>query len=124
LQELYPDKEHVFVYDNTTTHLKRPEGSLSATKMPKGPSAKFFVDVNLRDETGAQVYSKSGTHAKHKIPMMDATFNGQPQPLYSPDDHCNKDAELGYVAFFNSGFKSITPASLAGTSTCMKSNSA
>ncbi|KAJ6613395.1 hypothetical protein B0H10DRAFT_1711524, partial [Mycena sp. CBHHK59/15] len=38
LKEFYPDKEHVFVYDNATTHLKRPEGSLSATKMTKGPS--------------------------------------------------------------------------------------
>ncbi|KAJ6576735.1 hypothetical protein B0H10DRAFT_2236328 [Mycena sp. CBHHK59/15] len=43
-----------------TTHLKRPEGSLSATKMTKGPSSNFLVEVNLRDENGAQVYSSTG----------------------------------------------------------------
>jgi hypothetical protein len=76
LNECYPDEEHVLVYDNATTHLKRPEGSLSARKMPKGPSENFFVEVNLRDENGAQVYSKQGKLVKTSIQMCDTTFNG------------------------------------------------
>ncbi|KAF7371574.1 hypothetical protein MVEN_00012800 [Mycena venus] len=66
LNEFYPDEEHVFVYDNATAHLQRPEGSLSATKMPKGPSDSFFVEVPLRD---AQ------------------EFNGNLQTLYFPGGH-------------------------------------
>ncbi|KAG6838088.1 hypothetical protein C0991_001913, partial [Blastosporella zonata] len=31
----YPDYEHIFVYDNAPTHLKRADGALSARKMPK-----------------------------------------------------------------------------------------
>ncbi|KAJ6614479.1 hypothetical protein B0H10DRAFT_2221215 [Mycena sp. CBHHK59/15] len=38
VKELYPEFDHVFVYDNATTHKKRTEGSLSARSMPKGPS--------------------------------------------------------------------------------------
>ncbi|KAJ6596323.1 hypothetical protein DFH09DRAFT_1272801 [Mycena vulgaris] len=38
VKELWPEFDHVFVYDNATTHKKRPEGSLSARAMPKGPS--------------------------------------------------------------------------------------
>ncbi|KAJ7435717.1 hypothetical protein B0H11DRAFT_1674264, partial [Mycena galericulata] len=87
LNQFYPDEDHVFVYDNATTHLKRPEGSLSATKMPKGPSANFFVEVNLRDENGAQVYSSSGAYCKQKIRMADTEFDGKPQELYFPDGH-------------------------------------
>ncbi|KAJ7746448.1 hypothetical protein DFH07DRAFT_1038277 [Mycena maculata] len=87
LNEFYPDEEHVFIYDNTTTHLKCPEGSLSATKMPKGASSKFFVEVNLHDENGAQVYSSTGAYVKQKIPMADTTFQGWPQPLYFPAGH-------------------------------------
>ena len=30
VQEYYPQFDHVFIYDNATTHLKRPEDSLSA----------------------------------------------------------------------------------------------
>ncbi|KAJ6521374.1 hypothetical protein DFH09DRAFT_1097822 [Mycena vulgaris] len=87
LNEFYPDEEHFFVYDNATTHLKRPEGSLSATKMTKGLSANFLVEVNLRDEHGAQVYSSTGAYIKTKIRMADTTFQGQPQHLYFPDGH-------------------------------------
>jgi len=33
--ELYPQFDHVFVYDNATTHLKRAEDGLSTCRMPK-----------------------------------------------------------------------------------------
>ena len=35
----YPDFDHIFVYNNTSTHLKRPEGPLSACNMPKYESS-------------------------------------------------------------------------------------
>lgn len=36
--EAYPDYDHVFIYDNATTHQKWADGALSACKMPKGTS--------------------------------------------------------------------------------------
>jgi hypothetical protein len=40
LNEFYPEYEHIFIYDNATTHLKRPDGSLSARNMPMKTSAR------------------------------------------------------------------------------------
>jgi hypothetical protein len=87
VSECYPDFEHVFVYDNATTHSKRPKGALSARKMTKNPSSNFHVQVNQRDENGKLVYNPDGTLVKIKVNMTDATFNGQPQALYFPEDH-------------------------------------
>ncbi|KAJ7504647.1 hypothetical protein B0H11DRAFT_2187092 [Mycena galericulata] len=96
VKELYPDFDHVFVYDNATTHKKRSEGSLSARNMPKGPSgtrkgfeaSNFLVEVNKRDTEGNQVYDTKGNLVKEKIKMTGAHFdNGTPQDLYFPEDH-------------------------------------
>jgi hypothetical protein len=35
LKEFYPEFDHVLIYDNASTHLKRKEDALSALKMPK-----------------------------------------------------------------------------------------
>jgi len=35
LTEFYPEYEHKFIYDNAPSHLKRPEGSVTARRMPK-----------------------------------------------------------------------------------------
>jgi hypothetical protein len=35
LEEHYSDKNHVLVFDNATTHLKRVDDALSAQKMSK-----------------------------------------------------------------------------------------
>ncbi|TRM55594.1 hypothetical protein BD626DRAFT_577096 [Schizophyllum amplum] len=80
----WPDCDHVFVYDNATTHRKRKEGCLSARYMPKNRSGtratrykkaedvNFLVTVNTRDS----------------IQMTGATFeDGTPQPLYYADNH-------------------------------------
>ncbi|KAJ7673011.1 hypothetical protein DFH06DRAFT_979134 [Mycena polygramma] len=97
LNEFYPDEHHVFVYDNATTHLKRPEGSLSATNMTKGPSDKFFVHVNKRDANDKPVYDSNGNYVKVPIRMTDGTFNGQPQPLYFPEGHSKAGMFKGMV---------------------------
>jgi hypothetical protein len=39
LTEFYADEDHVFVFDNTTTHTARSDSVLSAWNMPKGPKA-------------------------------------------------------------------------------------
>ncbi|CAK5283931.1 unnamed protein product [Mycena citricolor] len=95
VQELWPEFDHIFVYDNATTHKKRPEGSLSARAMPKGTSgmkkgkeeANFLVEVNKRDAEGKLVYDTKGNLVKDKIKMTGAHFDGHPHDLYFPDDH-------------------------------------
>ncbi|KAI0245786.1 hypothetical protein BJV78DRAFT_1158376 [Lactifluus subvellereus] len=90
--------DHIFVYDNTTTHLKRDAGALSASKMTKGPSANFFVDVNVTDENGKPVYSPDGKVLKEKCRMGNATFNGAEQLLYFPDDHLTHPGQFKGMA--------------------------
>lgn len=87
VKKYFPGDDHIFLYDNATTHLKRDAGALSASKMTKGPSEKFFVEVNVTDENGKPVYSSDGKILKEKRRMGNATFNGVEQPLYFPDDH-------------------------------------
>ena len=35
LEKHYPDEDHVLVFNNTSTHQKRPNGALSACRMPE-----------------------------------------------------------------------------------------
>ncbi|KDQ49169.1 hypothetical protein JAAARDRAFT_143792 [Jaapia argillacea MUCL 33604] len=87
-----PDKRHVFVFDNATTHLKRADDALSARKMPKFPTQPqnpyFGVEVNVLGENGKPVYGLDGKILKKKVPMGDATLlDGSPQSLYFPAGH-------------------------------------
>jgi len=98
LQEYYPDFEHVFIYNNATTHLKRAEDALSAQKMPKGipkPGKNWGIEVSKRNPTtGKVVYCPDESIEKTKILMKDGCFNnGEPQPLYFPMDHTDKNLQ-------------------------------
>lgn len=70
-ENYYPDDDHVFIFNNATTHLK---GSLSALKMPKGPSANFGVEVNVVGDDGKLVYGPDGKILKKKINMGNGYF--------------------------------------------------
>ncbi|EGO02445.1 hypothetical protein SERLA73DRAFT_119704 [Serpula lacrymans var. lacrymans S7.3] len=87
----YPDKEHIFVYNNAKTHLKRANGALSARHMPKfasKPDSNWGVDVNVRDDNGKPVYSPNGKPSKTKVHMEGATFaDGTKQSLYFEPGH-------------------------------------
>lgn len=92
LREFYPEYEHVFIYDNASTHLKRGDGALSACKMPKGTpkvGENWGVEVTKRDPvSGDIVYKADGKPEKIKIRMVDGCFaDGTPQPLYFPEGH-------------------------------------
>ncbi len=84
------DIEHIFIYDNATTHKKCANDEISAHKIPRNtpPVRKnWLVDITLRDEHGKLVHKPDGSYEKVKIQMKDATFNNAPQPLYFPDGH-------------------------------------
>jgi len=73
-EKYYLGDEHVFVFDNTTTHLKRAEGSLSALKMPKGPSANFRVEVNVVGNDRKLIYGPDGKVLKKKTDMGNSYY--------------------------------------------------
>ena len=92
LQASYPEFNHVFVYDNATTHLKRADDALSARKMPKNiprPGTNWGIEVTSCDPvTGKPICNSDGTHQKIKIQMKGAYFaDGTTQDLYFPQDH-------------------------------------
>jgi hypothetical protein len=91
LKKYFPDDDHVFVFDNATTHTKRADDALSARKMPKNTPAagkNWGVSVTERDSNGKIVYDTNGKPKKVVKRMSDGRFaNGQPQSLYYPDGH-------------------------------------
>ena len=86
----YPNDHHVFVYDNATTHLKRPENAPSARHMPKftpKPGNNWLVDVTRHDANGRAIKKADGTVEKTKVRMANTKFNDQVQSLYFPEQH-------------------------------------
>ena len=78
----YPGDKHVFIFDNATTHLKRPPTAISARKMTKNPSATFGIDITVI-ENGKIRYTPDGNPEKKKIPMPPGKFaDGQPHDFY------------------------------------------
>jgi hypothetical protein len=62
LQEYYPQYEHVFIYDNVTTHLKRAADALSARRMPNNvPKAgtNWGVETTKHDPVTGRIECKS-----------------------------------------------------------------
>ena len=91
LEADYPDEEHLLIFDNATIHTKRPDGALSARKMPKftpKEGTNWGVEVTHRGPDGKIVYAPNGKPAKVKIRMGDAQFrDGTPQRLYFEAPH-------------------------------------
>jgi hypothetical protein len=80
LTKYFPGDDHVFVYDNATTHKKRAIDSLSARKMPLNPShsGKQNFGITISNDGDDKVW----------IPMEDAIHHdGTVQPLYYPSNH-------------------------------------
>jgi len=103
LEKYYPDENHVLVFDNATTHLKRAADSLSAHRMPKTvtkPGAvPFGVDVPALSVEGKLVYGENGKVLKKWIPMVDGKFaDGTPQAFYFPQGHECAGAFKGMAA--------------------------
>lgn len=79
----WPKFNHVFMYDNATTHFKWPDGSLFAQKMPKYSSKprklNWLVEaIKQNEQTNWPVHNEDETLMKVKIKMTNANFNGQP----------------------------------------------
>lgn len=112
-KECWPQYEHVFIYDNATTHLKRPEDSLSARRMPKNTpkeGSNWGIEVTKRNPlTLKPICNPDGSHQKVKIRMGDAQFaDGTPQPLYFPEGHTRAGVFKGMVTILKErGFQNM-----------------
>ncbi|KAJ3741761.1 hypothetical protein DFH05DRAFT_1376614, partial [Lentinula detonsa] len=86
----YPDEDHVLIFDNATTHLKRAPDAPSASKMTKNPS-HFGVEVPAKGPDGKTLYDPSGKPQKKKIHMSDGQLpNGTPHSFYFPPGHAQE----------------------------------
>ncbi|KAE9403400.1 hypothetical protein BT96DRAFT_1080589 [Gymnopus androsaceus JB14] len=87
----YPDEDHVLVFDNATTHLKRAEDALSARKMPKFTpkvGMNWGIEVTMKRDDGTIVYDDKGKPKKTKIHMRNGKFaNATIQEFYYPEGH-------------------------------------
>ncbi|KAJ3884256.1 hypothetical protein GG344DRAFT_71483 [Lentinula edodes] len=87
----YSDEDHVFIFDNATTHLKRAEDALSARKMPKftpKEGMNWGVEVTMKASDGSIVYDEKGKPRKMKIRMCNGKFSdGRTQEFYFPEGH-------------------------------------
>ncbi|KIK72051.1 hypothetical protein PAXRUDRAFT_22463 [Paxillus rubicundulus Ve08.2h10] len=98
LQKHYPDSDHVFIFDNASTHLKHAEDALSARHMPKRIQ-DWGVDATVRDEAGKAVNRPNGKLLKTKVWMSDGYLsNGRSQPLYFPEGHAEHAGKFKGIA--------------------------
>ena len=91
IKKHYPHDDHIFIFDNTPTHVKRASDAISACNMPINPSApgkNWLVKVLSLDNDGKQIFDASGKRVSKSIPMAPGTFaEGTPQLFYFPDGH-------------------------------------
>jgi hypothetical protein len=92
LLEYFSDFDHIFIYNNATTHLKWADDALSARKMPKNvpkPGTNWGIKVTMRDPTtGKPVYKPDRTPEKVKVRLKDGQLpNSKPQSFYYPGEH-------------------------------------
>jgi len=91
LEQHFPDDKHVLLFDNATTHQKRADDALSATKMPKftpKEGTNWGVKTNVIGADGKPVYGLDGKLLKTTVRMADGEFaDGTPQEFYYPAGH-------------------------------------
>ncbi|KAF8134839.1 hypothetical protein EV363DRAFT_1396310 [Boletus edulis] len=88
LEKHYSNEDHVLVFDNATTHLKRADDALTACRMPKGPSAIWAISKVSCDNKGNLILGDNGWPVKEKVRMSDEHLSdGTPQSLYFPEGH-------------------------------------
>ena len=91
VQRHFPHDNHLFIFDNATTHLKRADTTLSARKMPLKTSKlgkNWLVETPSLDESGKQLYGPDGKKLVRKVRMAPGTLaDGSLHSLYFHKDH-------------------------------------
>ncbi|KAB5596223.1 hypothetical protein CTheo_208 [Ceratobasidium theobromae] len=82
VSEAYPNEDHLFIFDNATTHTKLPDDAPVVGKMTLGPSFKVGGE------------SMTSTGEKIKINFTPGKFSDEsPQEFYYPVDHPKKELQ-------------------------------
>ncbi|EKM48179.1 uncharacterized protein PHACADRAFT_203143 [Phanerochaete carnosa HHB-10118-sp] len=82
--------QHIFVFDNATTHRKHANNALFATHMSMSPTKKrnriWSINVSdINEVTGRVKLSPRGKQLKKHVHIADRRFaDGTPQSLYFP----------------------------------------
>jgi hypothetical protein len=85
-----PHDNHISIYNNASTHLKRRGNALSAWKMPfrtPKPGKNWLVEVSELGPDRRTMRNPDGTAQKVKVQMENSFINGHYQPLYFPEGH-------------------------------------
>ncbi|KAF9481284.1 hypothetical protein BDN70DRAFT_803826 [Pholiota conissans] len=86
-----PHEQHVFVFDNATTHTKRADDALSARRMPKNvpkEGSNFLVPRHMLDANGKKMYDTDRKPVFEKVRMQNGRFeDGTEQEFYYPEGH-------------------------------------
>jgi hypothetical protein len=102
LETHYPGEDHILIFDNATTHLKRADDALSALKMPKNipkDNKNWGVEVNVFGENQKPVYGADGKVLKKTVKMGNGRFaNGSPQSLYFADNDAKNPGKFKGMA--------------------------
>jgi hypothetical protein len=86
VQKCCPHDNHIIVFDNAPTDLKRSDTALSARKMPRGMSKldkNWLVETPSLNELDKPLYGLNGKKLMKKVPMADES----PQSFYFPEGH-------------------------------------
>lgn len=112
LEEHFPNEQHCLVYNNATTHLKREDNALSASKMPKDTpkeGSNWGVETTVIGENGKPVYQPDGALLKTKVRMADGIYKGQPQEFYYLEGHVREGVFKGMAVICEErGFEGCT----------------
>lgn len=82
VEKHYPGDKHLFIFDNATTHSKRPATAPSASKMTKNPSKKFGAEVSVTINGKVQ-YATNGKPQKRTVQMGPGRLpSGEPHYFY------------------------------------------
>ncbi|KAG2159587.1 uncharacterized protein EDB93DRAFT_1074222 [Suillus bovinus] len=86
LEKDYQDDDHVFVFDNASTHQKRADSAISAYQMLKG-CRHWGVDAPVQDAQGKLICGPNCYTWPEKVRMADGFHDGAPQEFYWPKGH-------------------------------------
>jgi hypothetical protein len=67
LDKHFPQDDHILVFDNATTHVKRADDAPAARDMPKNPSRTWGPSVPVKDARGNVMRDTGGKPIKEKI---------------------------------------------------------
>lgn len=88
LEKHFPNDDHILVFNNATTHIKRPDNAPAAHDMTKNPSKTWGAVVTVKDTRGSVMRDTEGKPLKTKARLADTHLaDGSPQSFYFPEGH-------------------------------------